>query len=70
MTAILIFKRCVEAIRQGWLIERVSATDKEYHFQNWFRARLAETGLNFEIGRRNSYPDFRMVATTTWFKAG
>ena len=38
MTAIFIFKRCVEAIRQGSLIERVSATDKEYHFQNWFRA--------------------------------
>ena len=68
MTAILIFKRCVEAIRQGSLIERVSATDKEYHFQNWFRARLAETGLNFEIGGRNCYPDFRMVATTEGYE--
>ncbi|HLN27292.1 MAG TPA: hypothetical protein VK395_06070 [Gemmataceae bacterium] len=68
MTAVLVFKRCVEAIRQGSLIERVSATDKEYHFQNWFRARLAETGLNFEIGGRNSYPDFRMVATTEGYE--
>ena len=68
MTAILVFKRCVEAIRQGSLIERVSATDKKYHFQNWFRARLAETGLNFEIGGWNSYPDFRMVATTEGYE--
>jgi hypothetical protein len=50
------------------LIERVSTTDKEYHFQNWFRARLNETGLNFEVGGRNSYPDFRMVATTDGFE--
>jgi hypothetical protein len=64
MAALPIFKHCVEAIRGGSLIERVSRTDKEYHFQFWFRERLAETGLNFEMGGRNSYPDFRMVAST------
>ncbi len=63
MTAFAIFKQCVEAIRGGSLIQRVSATDKEYHFQNWFRSRLEETGLNFEMGGRNSYPDFRIVST-------
>ena len=68
MTADTLFQRCVEAIRQGSLIERVSATDKEYHFQNWFRARLEETGLNFEAGGRNTYPDFRMVATTEGYE--
>ena len=41
---------------------------KEYHFQNWFKARLVETGFNFEIGGRNSYPDFRMVATTEGYE--
>jgi hypothetical protein len=68
MTTVVVFQRCVEAIRQGSLIERVSATDKEYHFQNWFKARLQETGLNFEVGGRNSYPDFRMVATTEGYE--
>ena len=50
MIAATVFSRCVEAIRQGSLIERVSTTDKEYHFQNWFKARLEETELNFEVG--------------------
>ena len=68
MTANTIFKRCVESIRQGSLIVRESSTDKEFHFQNWFKARLVETGLNFEIGGRNSYPDFRMVATTDGYE--
>lgn len=62
------FKRCVEAIRQGALVERESETDKEFHFQNWFKARLQETKLNFEVGGRNSYPDFRMVATTDGYE--
>ena len=56
MTAVLIFKRCVEAIRQGSLIERVSATDKEYHFQNWFRASLAETGLMPSLAESSRMP--------------
>ena len=44
MTAVVVFKACVEAIRKGALIERVSATDKEFHFQNWFKARLQRRG--------------------------
>ena len=63
MTVLSIFERCVEAIRNGTLVNRVSETDKEFHFQNWFQARLRETGLNFESSRRNSYPDFCLVAT-------
>ena len=63
-----IFKVCVEAIRSGELIHRVSSTDKEFHFQNWFKARLEYAGQNFEIGGRNSYPDFRMVATTDGYE--
>jgi hypothetical protein len=68
MTAVVVFQRCVEAIRQGSLIKLVSPTDKEFHFQNWFKARLRETGLNFEEAGRNSYPDFRMVATTEGYE--
>src|SRR5436853_116816 len=68
MTVPTVFAYCVEAIRQGDLIERVSRTDKEYHFQNWFRTRLEKKGLYFEVGGRNSYPDFRMVATTDGYE--
>jgi hypothetical protein len=68
MIAVVVFKSCVEAMRKGALIKRVSASDKEFHFQNWFRTRLQETRLNFEIGGRNSYPDFRIVETTDGFE--
>jgi len=67
-TCIDVFFRCVEAIRKNRLIRRESSKDKEFHFQNWFRARLSETGLNFEIGGRNSYPDFRLVASPEGFE--
>jgi len=63
-----VFVRCAEGIVGGKLITRESRRDKEFHFQNWFRARLSETGLNFEVGGRNSYPDFRLVATTDGFE--
>src|SRR6185437_2224571 len=45
MTVLTLFAHTVEAIRQGRLIERISSTDKEFHFQNWFAARLRETQL-------------------------
>jgi hypothetical protein len=61
MTVLDVFKRCVDAVQAGKLIQRVSASDKEYHFQNWFQTRLEEVGQNFEIAGRNVYPDFRMV---------
>jgi hypothetical protein len=64
----LVFRHCVEAIQRGVLIVRESKQDKEFHFQNWFKARLEETGLNYEIGGRNSYPDFRMVHSTDGFE--
>ena len=63
-----VFARCVDAIRTNKLISRESRQDKEFHFQNWFKARLGETGLNFELGGRNTYPDFRLVASTDGFE--
>lgn len=68
MIAVKVFKRAVDAIRAGALIRRESAKDKEFHFQNWFAGRLEELGSPFELGGRNSYPDFRMVRTTDGFE--
>lgn len=56
-----IFKECVRAIRDGELIEREGPSDKEFHFQNWFKARLQRIGENFDEPGRNTYPDFRLV---------
>jgi hypothetical protein len=61
MIAADIFKSCVESIRKGELIEREGVNDKEFHFQNWFKRRLASMRLNFDQPGRNSYPDFRLV---------
>jgi hypothetical protein len=68
MTVLKVFQRCVEAIRQGELILRESSKDKEFHFQNWFNKRLDEIGFNYEIGGRNSYPDYRMVKFTDGYE--
>jgi hypothetical protein len=61
MTVLPIFRRCVEAIQKGMLIQRESEKDKEFHFQNWFKGRLTESGFHFDGGGRNAYPDFSMV---------
>lgn len=60
-TVVGVFQQCVQAIRNGIFITRPSRQDKEFHFQNWVSERLKETGLYFEKGGRNSYPDLRMV---------
>jgi len=56
-----IFSVSVKAITQGVLIKRVSRSDKEFHFQNWFEDRLGETAVLFDKSGRNSYPDFKLV---------
>lgn len=61
MQAASIFKACVTAIRDGVLIEREGSSDKEFHFQNWFRGRLEAIPLRFDCPGRNSYPDFILV---------
>lgn len=71
-TVLPVFKRCVEAIRSGVLIQQISETDKEYHFQNWFESRLAEAGkemgFDYEVTGRNIYPDFRIVSATEGYE--
>ncbi len=56
-----VFRACVEAVDAGELIESVSDRDKEFHFQNWFAARLGRVGVHFDSGGRNTYPDFSLV---------
>jgi len=68
MTVLTVFTTSVEAIQSGKLIERESKNDKEFHFQNWCRKRLNETGEPIEQGGRNSYPDFRMVRHTDGYE--
>lgn len=63
-----IFKVCVQAIQRGALIEREGRSDKEFHFQNWFKQRLESVGLNFDSPGRNSYPDFRLVRFAEGFE--
>lgn len=63
-----IFKECVRAIRDGVLIEREGRNDKEFHFQNWFKARLQNIGENFDEPGRNTYPDFRLVRFTEGYE--
>ncbi len=67
-TVLNVFSRCVDAMREGKLIRRESRQDKEFHFQDWVRARLDETGFHHEMGGRNSYPDFRMVSFTEGYE--
>ena len=55
-TVLDVFEQCVASIRLGELIHRVSRTDKEYHFQNWFQSRLTETGVEFEVGAGTAIP--------------
>ena len=60
-TVLTFYTHCVQGVRDSKLIHRESSGDKEFHFQNWVRDRLTETGFNHEMGGRNAYPDFRMV---------
>lgn len=63
-----VFTACAEAMQQGVLINRVSRSDKEFHFQNWFEARLADTDILFDKSGRNTYPDFTLVEFTEGYE--
>ena len=56
-----LFAASVDAINRGELIVREGRSDKEFHFQNWFRRRLETAALRFDTPGRNTYPDFRLV---------
>lgn len=63
-----IFRQCVSAIKDNSLIRRDSRSDKEFHFQNWFRDRLDGMGVHYDSPGRNSYPDFRLVRQTDGYE--
>jgi hypothetical protein len=63
-----VFKRASEAVLGGVLIRQVSKTDKEFHFQNWFEARLEASDVRYDKGGRNSYPDFALVEFTEGYE--
>jgi hypothetical protein len=56
-----ILVECARAVDAVVKISRVSSTDKEFSFQNWFGERLKALSLNFDEPSRNAYPDFRLV---------
>ncbi|MFI5717814.1 hypothetical protein [Nocardia sp. NPDC051750] len=56
-----VFLECERARADGDLVKRVSARDKEFHFQNWVQARLEACTLAYDEPGRNTYPDFRLV---------
>src|SRR5437899_6334352 len=63
-----IVTECMNACRNGVLIKRESAADKEFHFQNWFKSRLETLKVNFDQGGRNTYPDFILVQKPEGFE--
>jgi hypothetical protein len=63
-----VFSACCTAVRNGVLIHRASKQDKEFHFQNWFSARLDGLHVNYDKPARNTYPDFRLVEATEGYE--
>jgi len=68
MAVVDVFVECNEAVQRGDLIARANRSDKEFHFQNWIALRLNSLALNYDAPSRNTYPDFRLVATTVGFE--
>ena len=56
-----MFASASMAVADGFLIRRASRKDKEFHFQNWFKALLEKEKIDFDEPGRNTYPDFRLV---------
>ncbi len=63
-----LFRRIIAARDGNVFIRRESKQDKEFHFQNWIKARLEELKVPFDEGGRNSYPDFKIVPATVGYE--
>ena len=50
-----------DAIQRDVLITREGSRDKEFHFQEWFQARLREANIEHVVNGRNSYPDVTLT---------
>lgn len=68
MSVLDIFAHCSAAVEKGVLIERANRSDKEFHFQDWFGKRLEDLDINYDPPARNSYPDYRLVASPIGFE--
>ena len=67
-TAEQVLVECDNARNNGTLIQRVSSSDKEFHFQNWVRDRLDACAFDYDEPGRNIYPDFRLVRHAVGFE--
>lgn len=56
-----VFVACCEAMHRATLIQRVSRSDKEFHFKNWVGERLDGAGFQHDSVGRNAYPHFTLV---------
>ena len=68
MSVLDVFAECNKAVVGGAPIKRANRSDKEFHFQNWFVQTLTGLSLNYDLPRRNTYPDFRLVASAVGFE--
>ena len=68
MSILDVFVECNECVAGGVHIERPGRSDKEFHFQNWFSARLKSLELHYDPPARNTYPDFRLAASAVGFE--
>ena len=56
-----VFLQCNQAVRRGQLIHRTNRTDKEFHFQDWFQARVDEIHLDYDPPART------LIPISVWF---
>ena len=63
-----IFLACSKARADGVVINRSSRRDKEFHFQDWFAARLADASIHANQGGRLGYPDFTLVGVAEGYE--
>jgi len=63
-----VFEGLVDAIQRGELIQSAGNKDKEFHFQNWFEARLHQLRIDSDQRGRNSYPDYSLVHSPEGFE--
>lgn len=56
-----VFAALEAGVREGRLISRSGARDKEFHFQDWVSNQLEVAEIFHDGQGRNSYPDFVLV---------
>lgn len=57
-----------DAIQRDVPITREGSRDKEFHFQEWFQARLRDASIEHVVNGRNSYPDVTLTGSPEGFE--